>query len=97
MKIFKKYIKLALVLGIINAFLPLNSYAQVVYKGINSATAKGTALGKEVNDNSNSGTIINKTDDTPTDIDCPMIGLAKTVANPVIQANGCLLYTSRCV
>lgn len=97
MKILKNHIKLTLIIGIITAFLPIFSYAQVVYKGVNSAIAKGTALGKEVNDNSNTGTTVNKIDDSPTQIAFPMIGLAKTVSAPVIQANGTynVTYTLR--
>ena len=63
MKISKKYIRLALLLVLLIGLLPSISYAQVVYKGINSATAKGTANGKEVTDNSNSGTTITRLDD----------------------------------
>ena len=97
MKISKKYIKINLLLVLLIALFPVCSFAQVVYKGVNSAIAKGIALGKDVNDNSNSGTTIVKTDDTPTQIIFPMIGLAKTVGVPVIQANGTfnVTYTLR--
>lgn len=97
MKISKKYTRLTLLLILLTAFLSVSSYAQVVYRGVNSATAKGTALGKEVNDNSNSGTVIDKTNDDPTQITFPMIGLAKTVGTPVIQSNGTynVTYTLR--
>jgi uncharacterized repeat protein (TIGR01451 family)/gliding motility-associated-like protein len=97
MKILKRYIRLVLSLVLLAIFLPQLANAQVVLKGFNSATATGTALGKEVNDNSNTGTVVNKLNDDPTPIVFPMIGLAKTAGIPVLQSNGTynVTYTLR--
>uniref|UniRef100_UPI0031DC8022 DUF11 domain-containing protein n=1 Tax=Pedobacter sp. TaxID=1411316 RepID=UPI0031DC8022 len=64
------------------------AYSQNTYKGNNSATARGTALGKTVSDYSNSGITVTKADDKPTVINFPMIGIGKTASTPAFQSNG---------
>ena len=77
------------VVALIFPFLAFSqAFSQNTYKGNNSATARGTALGKTVSDYSNSGTTVTKADDSPTTINFPMIGIGKTATTPVFQANG---------
>ncbi len=64
------------------------AFSQNTYKGNNSATARGTALGKTVSDYSNNGITVTKTDDSPTAINFPMIGIGKTASTPTFQTDG---------
>ena len=74
---------------LIFAFLAFSqAFSQNTYKGNNSATARGTALGKIVSDYSNSGLTVTKADDKPTVINFPMIGIGKTASTPAFQSNG---------
>ncbi|WP_199119798.1 DUF11 domain-containing protein, partial [Pedobacter sp. ASV28] len=78
--------------AVITLIFPFLAFSQALsqntYKGNNSATAKGTALGKTVSDYSNSGLTVNKTDDSPTAINFPMIGIGKTASIPSFQTDG---------
>ncbi|RYE21922.1 MAG: hypothetical protein EOP51_14425, partial [Sphingobacteriales bacterium] len=73
---------------ILLALTNINARAQVIYTGTNSATAKGTALGSQVQDNSNNGTVITRLSDDGSPLNFPMIGIAKSASVPVFQSNG---------
>ena len=84
----KTHIYQFLIVAAIAMLFSVASFAQATYSGNNSATARGSALGKTVNDYSNSGIAVNKANDAPTVINFPMIGVGKTASTPVFQTNG---------